>query len=104
MTVQLADVDTVLKGLEIISIIGSAALLMYRLGRTTERFEQVGTQQAAEIGQLKIAIEKMGALAVVTARQDERMNAMDQRMLTQGQRLDEFQRLFFKMMNVTTAV
>ena len=104
MTVQLADVDTVLKGLEIISIIGSAALLMYRLGRTTERFEQVGTQQAAEIGQLKIAIEKMGALAVVTARQDDRMNAMDQRRLTQGQRLDEFQRLFFKMMNVTTAV
>ncbi len=95
---QTVDMDTILKALEIISIVGSAGALMYRLGRTTQKFEQVGAQQASEISQLKVAIEKMGTLAVVTARQDERMNAMDQRMLTQGQRIDEFQRTFFRIL------
>jgi len=94
---HMTDLDTIFKGLEIVSIVGSAAALMYKLGRTTERFEQVGTQQATEISQLKASIQKMEGLMVSIARQDERMTAMDQRMLTQGQRLDEFQRAFYKL-------
>lgn len=80
------DLDPILKALEIAAIIASTATLLFKLGRTTERFEQVGRQQASEISGLKVNIDKLNALFVENAyaktRADnhaERLNAIDRR-------------------------
>lgn len=93
------DIDPLLKALEIAVILGSTVTLFFKLGRTTERFEQVGRQQATEISGLKSNIDKLNLLFVENAyaktRADnhaERLNAHDRRFELIDARLDELRR------------
>lgn len=51
----------VLKFLEIISIVGTGIFVVFKVGRTTERFELVGQEQAKEITELKDAVKAVAA-------------------------------------------
>ena len=48
-------------------------------------------QQSAQLVKMDIRIDKLEAAFVQLARQDERLNSMDQRMLSQGRRLDRYE-------------
>lgn len=86
---QPVSLDTILHACEIAAIIGTAIGGVYKLGQMTQKFETVGTQQASEITQLKNAVEALGQLRISDASDRERMNAIDQRMIMQGQRFDD---------------
>jgi hypothetical protein len=93
------DLDPVLKAVEIAAILGSTATLLFKIGRTTERFEQVGRQQAVEISGLRSNIDKLNVLFIEQAsaktRADnhaDRLNAHDRRFEIIDHRLDELRR------------
>jgi len=94
-----SQLDAALKALEIAAVVGSAAAVLFKVGRMTERFEFIGRQQAAEISEIKKSVGSLIALntsvAVTTSRQDqqaERMNGMDRRFDTIERTLDGFRR------------
>ena len=50
-----------LKLVEILSIFGTGLLVVFKVGRATERFELIGQQQAKEITELKDAVKAVAA-------------------------------------------
>src|SRR5689334_2425509 len=81
---------------EIISILGGGAMLVWRMSKMATRFEFIGKQQAGEIKalreetkQLRVDVEKLNDIMVELAKTEGRMNLIDERMLSQGKRLDE---------------
>ena len=56
----MADLDNALRATEIFSIVGSVALLLFRTGRMTERFELIGAQQAKELAELAEGVGPLG--------------------------------------------
>lgn len=85
----MTDLETTLKVAEIGSIVASAIVLFFKLGRATERFELIGKQQAKEISELKNNFEKFGGILIEMALQKERMDNQGVRFNLIEQRLHE---------------
>ena len=78
--------DTTLRLAELVTLVGGGVVIVFRMGRMTERFELIGQRQADEISELKRAVGRFGDvltdLAVQKNRLDgqaERINLLDRR-------------------------
>ena len=71
------QLDTILKLVEIASIIGGGGLVAYRLGRTASRVEAAMTLQATEISTLKEEIKTLGGLVTQVAVQTTRLDMVE---------------------------
>lgn len=87
MGIPTTDLGDILKFVEIISIVGTGLLVVFKLGRATERFELVGQQQAEEIKELKDAVKEI--LKVQSVMMSEKI-----RLDTQGMLLAELRQDF----------
>lgn len=79
------NVDTALKLFEIVSIVGGGGLVIFKLGRTTERVEQtlahqnqILDNQVMELKELKIDIEKVATVLATVAVQNSRLNRLEE--------------------------
>lgn len=95
----MADIELIFRIIEIVigsGVIGGLFTIIYRMGRMTQKFEMIGTQQAAEITDLKIETEKLG-IAIVSfqgvlvklAEVGGHIGRIEDRALQEGKRLDE---------------
>lgn len=73
--------------LTILSFLGGGMLF---IASTRQQLFSLSERSAA----MEIELKKLVEVLINQGRQDERMTAMDQRMLMQGKRLDEFQDRF----------
>jgi hypothetical protein len=87
-----ADLDLSIKVVELVGFLGSAALILFRMGRITERFEMIGKHQAAEITELKLGVEKLSLLMTEVALQKQRLDTMDRRQETLDKRYEDLRR------------
>lgn len=85
----MSDLETTLKVAEIGSILASAIVLFFKLGRVTERFELIGKQQAKEISELKANVEKFGGVLTEMALQKQRLDNQGERFNILERRYDE---------------
>ena len=74
---------------ELVVVALSVMALIYRIGRITERFAQIGTQQGKEISDLKTSIDKLSVLITDVALQKQRLDSMDARMERTAKTVDE---------------
>jgi hypothetical protein len=87
-----AELDLAIKALELVGFLGSAALILFRMGRITERFEMIGKYQAQEITELKIGVEKLSLLMTEVALQKQRLDTMDFRQGVLDKRYEDLRR------------
>lgn len=72
----------------------TVGLILWRLAVATTKFEVIGTQQALEIRELKLSVDKMETAVSAIAVQDVKIVALMERMNTADSRVDErFKRL-----------
>ena len=91
--------------IEMVGLALAVATIVWRSSNLSTMLESVGTRQTGEITEIKNALSKMEgvglrldkvehqlsqlqSIVIASARQDERIAAMDQRMLAQGTRID----------------
>jgi hypothetical protein len=80
MTDPSLNLDTILKLIEIVSVIGGGGVVAFRLGRVTTQFEAGMSQQAKEIAELKGDVKAVNKLITDMALQSQRMDALDKRL------------------------
>lgn len=78
------DLDTAYRIAELSVAAAGVGAILYRLGRMTEKFEQIGQQQAGEIRDLKDAIKEMAQVLIKTER-------IEARQLAEGKRVDSLE-------------
>lgn len=84
LAVENLSLDQILKLVEIISILGGGALVAFKLGRTSSRFEAALDQQKAliqlqseEISELRIETKKLGDVLTAIAVQGNRLDRVE---------------------------
>lgn len=80
--------DLVVKFATLIAIIGGGGITLFRLGRMTQKFEQIGEHQAKEISELKVGVQKVEGVLIALANQSGRIDRVEDRVALQGQRID----------------
>lgn len=86
-TLHVAEIIAILGMVGTVVKLGTA--LAFRIGQMTQKFETLAFTTNTEIGELKKSVDVLGQLRINDASDRERMNAMDQRSIMQGQRIDE---------------
>ena len=81
--------ETLYRIVELGSFILALAAILYKLGRMTERFELIAVQQAVEIGELKKGVAAIHDVILSQALTAQRMDTIDERVLSEGKRLDK---------------
>jgi hypothetical protein len=83
---MIANLDTLLRIVEIIAIIGGGGLVAFRIGRSTEKMQatvdmqaQFGRQHAREIAEIKEDIKQLGVVLTKLALQEQRLDMLDKR-------------------------
>lgn len=96
---DVSSVDIVLKVSEILAIVGSAALALIAVGRSTSRVELQLSRQTEDITDLKDDVKKLSEVITTVALQGQRMdnfsdrlNSLDNRYDTLDKRYDELRR------------
>lgn len=84
-----ADLENILRALEILSVIGGGGVIIWRMSRMATQFEMIGAQQSAEIADLKKGIEGLSSVLITLAQQSGRIDRIEDRQLAQGKRLDD---------------
>lgn len=69
--------NDVLKIVEVVSIIGGGAVVVFKLGKAINRFEETAKMQGEQIDELKEETKKMGAVLTTLAVQDSRLDRME---------------------------
>lgn len=92
--------------IEVLALLISAGTILFKMGGMTKEFRLIGLQQAAEITDLKLQIEKLGDILIEQVKADGRMRLMEERQLAEGRRIDSYQsaitdqfKLFGQQMN-----
>lgn len=67
-------------------------IAVYKMGRAVEKFENIGTQQAHEIAELKIAVTTVSKLITETSLQSQRLDMIEERMGQQYRLIEEMRR------------
>jgi hypothetical protein len=73
------SVDTALKLIEIVSILGGGGLVAFRLGKNSQVVREAMRQQASEIAALKDEIKELSKLVTEVAVQSKRLDMLEQR-------------------------
>lgn len=81
-------IDFTVKICTLFAIIGGGGITLFRLGRMTQKFEHIGTQQALEIKELKEGMQRFEGVLVALANQSGRTDRVEDRVALQGQRID----------------
>jgi len=78
--------------IEVLTVFGSVALVLFKLGRTVERFELIGAQQAKEITELKEAIKDIGKVITTQAVESKRSDVFAERLNRQDALIENLRR------------
>lgn len=81
--------DEVRLVIEIGGLVVTLGLILWRLAVATTKFELIGTQQATEIRELKLSVDKMESAVSAIAVQDVKIVALMERMNASDKRIDE---------------
>lgn len=84
-----ADLENILRALEIISVIAGGGAIVWRMANMATRFEMIGAQQSKEIQELKKGIEALSSVLVTLAQQSGRIDRIEDRQMAEGRRVDE---------------
>lgn len=84
-----SSLDTILKLVEIGSILIGGGTVSFTIGRTLARFETSLTLQAKDVIDLKTDVKKIGELMTTVAVQNQRMDGMSERLNMIDKRFDE---------------
>ena len=85
MTIDLNFVQFIL---EILTFGSSVAVLIWRLSSATARFEIIGRQQAEEIKEIKVSVEKMESVVSQIAVQQARLDSLQAQLVSMDQRYE----------------
>lgn len=77
--------------IEVLTLLISAGTILFKMGGMTKEFRLIGLQQAAEITDLKLQVEKLGEILIEQVKADGRMRLMEERQLAEGRRIDQYQ-------------
>jgi len=80
--------DFSLKLVTLVAIIGGGGVIVFRMGRMTEKFELIGVQQSREISELKTGMSKVEGVLIAMANQNGRIDRVEDRQSNQGARID----------------
>ena len=94
--------DLAIKIITLITIVVGVGVTLFRLGRMTEKFEQIGIRQASEITELKMGMSKVEGVLLALADQSGRLDRLDDRVGLQGQRIDSVTNRFNSLMDAGT--
>lgn len=83
------NLDTTLRLAELVTLIGGGAIIVFRMGRMTERFELIGQRQADEISELKRAVGRFGDVLTDLAVQKNRLDSQAERINLLDKRYEE---------------
>jgi hypothetical protein len=73
------SIDSALKLIEIVSILGGGGMVAFRLGKNSQVVREAMRQQAAEIAALKDEIKELSKLVTEVAVQSKRLDILEQR-------------------------
>jgi hypothetical protein len=89
--------------IEVTALLISVGGILFKLGGMTKEFRLIGLQQAAEISDLKVQIEKLGEVLIEQAKADGRMRLMEERQLAEGKRIDTYQAAISRQIELLSA-
>lgn len=96
MTDAVLSLDNALKLLEIGSILGAGAIVVFRLGRTSKsveesaaRFQEGMKMQAVQINSLQDEVKALGKVVTEVAVQNQRIDTQDKRLDSHDRRIEE---------------
>lgn len=72
--------ETALRVAELLTILGAGGMVIFKLGRTTNKFELIGAQQAMEIKELKEGVQELQKLVIANAVFDTKMQTVNSRL------------------------
>ena len=78
--------------IELVTIIGSVGIVVYKLGNVVARFESIGEKQADEIGELKKDVKVLGNILTEVALQNQRHSALEERVSRIDRLLEDLRR------------
>lgn len=81
--------DMLLKIGEFVGFIGGGALVIFKLGRTTERFELVADNQQKELAEIKDDVKGLNKVVTTLAVQGNRLDGMEQRLSIMDKRYED---------------
>jgi hypothetical protein len=64
MGINTSDIGDILKALEIIAIFGTGAVVVFKVGRTMEKFESLGSRQTEKIEEMKTTIDRLAEVQI----------------------------------------
>lgn len=86
------EIDLAIKLATFLGLLGSAALILFKIGRLTGQFEAAHVQQAGDIAALKTSIEKIGALMTEVAVQKQQLDTLSKRQDLLDKRYEDLRR------------
>ena len=86
------EFELIARVIEICSILGGGGMILIRLGRAIERFEQIGQQQGKEISELKDAIRSNNEVIVKVAVQNQLIADLGSRASRMEDSIDDLRR------------
>lgn len=67
----------------------SLSTLLWRMATMTQKFEQIGAQQAEEITEIKTGLRKVTDILIELSKISGRIDRVEDRQMAQGKRLDQ---------------
>ena len=87
------SLDTILKIVEIASVLGGGGMVSYKLGKNTSRVEATLIAQNKDVSELKEDIKQLNKLMTTVAVQNQRLDAISSQISTLDRRYDELRHL-----------
>ena len=87
--IMIETLDILIKLATLTAILGGGGITLFKIGRMTQKFEQISVQQSKEISELKTGMSKVEGVLVAIANQGGRIDRIEDRVQAQGQRVDE---------------
>lgn len=91
-----SQIEHVIEFIKIIGFLGGLGYTLFKVGRATERFEQVAVRQTSEITELKTSIDKLFD-------SNSRLSLFEERQMAQGKRMDEVNALHARRLDEINA-
>lgn len=86
------QIDTWLKIFTLVATIAGLSAVIFRLGKATSKFEQIGKQQSQEIVDLKMSVTDINKTLVQVALQTDRLNGLSERQTRVEKLIDDLRR------------
>jgi hypothetical protein len=81
--------DEIKLAVELSTFAATVGVMLWRLSAATTTFALIGQQQAQEIREIKMAVEKMESAVTAIAVQDEKLNSVTSRIDVSDKRNDD---------------